>query len=212
VAADRPVSDWLKPVPGRPGNFRSDGVGREKDVDFVPFHRLHQRTYAVYWDLYTQAEWEKKAAEYAAEQERERKLESATVGFVQAGIGQQEANFHQQGEQTWPDRVMGRAGRRGRRWFSFDLPVDPARRMAVVVTYYSDEWRKRTFDILVDGQRVGQQVVEKGGPPRFFDVEYPVPEPLTRNKKTVTVRFQATNGNEIAAVFAVRTIRTDEQK
>jgi len=212
VAADRPVADWLKPVPGQPGDFRSDGVGREKDVDLMPFYRLHRRTYALYWDLYTQPEWEKMAADRASEQERQRKLELATVGFVQPGLREQEANFHQQGEHTWPDRVMGRPGRRGRRWFSFDLPVDPARRVTLVVTYYSDEWRKRTFQILVDGGRVGEQVVEKGGPPRFFDAEYAVPEGLTHDKKTVTVRFQATNGNEIAAVFGVRTIRADEEK
>ena len=47
--------------------------------------------------------------------------------------------------------------------------------MALVVTYYSDEWRKRTFDVLVDGQRVGpSRVIERGGVPHFFDVEYAV--------------------------------------
>jgi len=51
VAAERPVAEWLKPVPDKPGHFRTDGVGRERDVDFVPFYRLHRRTYAVYWDL-----------------------------------------------------------------------------------------------------------------------------------------------------------------
>ena len=66
VAADRPVANWLKPVPGQPGNFRSDGVGQEKDVDFVPFYRLHRRAYALYWDLYTLLEWEKKAKEGVA--------------------------------------------------------------------------------------------------------------------------------------------------
>src|SRR5207253_994005 len=29
VAAERPVSSWLKPVPGRPGAFSTDGVGRD---------------------------------------------------------------------------------------------------------------------------------------------------------------------------------------
>jgi len=61
VAAERPVTEWLKPVPEKSGQFRTDGVGRERDVDFVPFYRLHRRTYGVYWDLYTPAEWEKKA-------------------------------------------------------------------------------------------------------------------------------------------------------
>jgi DUF1680 family protein len=66
VAAERPVAQWLKPVPGKPGQFRTEGVGRERDVDFVPFYRLHRRTYGVYWDLCTPAEWEKKAPESPA--------------------------------------------------------------------------------------------------------------------------------------------------
>jgi len=212
AAAERPVEEWLKPVPDKPGDFRSDGVGREKDVDFMPFYRLHRRTYAVYWDLVTPPEWEKKAAEYAAEQERERKLGVATVGFVQPGEMQSERDFRQQGEQTWPDRVLGRPCRRGRKWFSFDLPVDPTHPMALVVTYYSDEWRKRTFEIQVEGQRVGEQVVEKGGPPRFFDAEYAVPKALLGDKKSVTVRFQSAQGSEIAAIFGIRTIRADAER
>ena len=212
VAAERPVTEWLKPVPDQPGRFRSEGVGREKEVEFVPFYRLHRRTYALYWDLFTQPEWEKKAAELAAERERQRKLEAATVAFAQPGEMQPERDFNQQGEETSADRVMGSPARRGKNWFSFDLPVDPAHPLTLVVTYYSDEWRKRTFDVLIDGQRVGQQVVEKGGPPRFFDVEYAVPAELVRDKQKVTVRFQATNGNEIAAVFGIRTIRADAER
>jgi len=212
VAADRPVAEWLKLVPGKPGDFRSDGVGRDRDVDFIPFYRLHRRTYAIYWDLLTPSEWERKSAEYAAERERQRKLELATVGFVQPGERQSEEGFNQQGEQTRPDRVLGRPCRRGRKWFSFDLPVDPAHPMALVVTYYSDEWQKRSFEVLVDGERVGEQVVEKSSPPRFFDVEYAVPGALIRDKKSVTVRFQATDGNEIAAVFGIRMICADAER
>ena len=51
VAAERPVTEWLKPVAGKSGQFRTDGVGRDGDVNFVPFYRLHRRTYGVYWDL-----------------------------------------------------------------------------------------------------------------------------------------------------------------
>ncbi len=56
VAAERPLAQWLKPAPGKPGCFRTDGVGKERDVDLVPFYRLHRRTYAIYWDLVTPAE------------------------------------------------------------------------------------------------------------------------------------------------------------
>ncbi len=212
VAADRPVTEWLKPLADKPGQFRTDGVGREDDVDFVPFYRLLRRTYGVYWDLFTSAEWDKRAAEIAAERERQRKLEAATVAFAQPGEMQPERDFNYQGEDSSPDRVMGHPCRRGTKWFSFDLPVEPAKPMALVVTYYSDEWRKRTFDVLVDGQRVGEQTVERGGPVRFFDAEYAVPAELVKDKKKVTVRFQATNGNEIAAVFGIRMIRADAER
>lgn len=212
VAADRPVAEWLKPVPGRPGVFRTAGVGRERDVDLVPFYRLHRRTYAVHWDLFTLPEWEAKAKEYATERERLRKLDLATVAFVQPGEMQPERDFGFRGEETQPDRAAGRACRRGTRWFSFEVPVEERRPMALVVTYYQDEWRRRTFDVLVGGVKVGEQVVEKGGVPHFFDVEYPVPAALVRGKGRVTVRFEATGGNEIAGVYGIRTVRSDAER
>ena len=209
VAAEQPLAGWLKPVPGQPGTFRTDGVGRPADVTFKPFYQMPERTYGIYWDLFTPAEWVKKAAEIAAERERQHQLELATVAFVQPGQMQSERDFNEQGEDSSPDRVMGRAARRGRNWFSFDLPVDASHPMALVVTYNSGEWRKRTFDILVDGQRAGQQVVGNEGEPHFFDAEYAIPASLTAGKQKVTVRFQATEGNEIAAVFGIRMIRAD---
>jgi len=209
VAAEQPPADWLKPVPGQPGTFRTDGVGQPTNVTFKPFYELPERTYGIYWDLFTPAEWAKKSADVAAERERQQKLQLATVAFVQPGEMQSERDFNEQGEESSPDRVIGRAARRSRNWFSFDLPVDASHPMALVVTYYSDEWSKRTFDILVDGQKTGDQVVEKGGTPHFFDAEYAIPADLVKDKQKVTVRFQATGGNETAAVFGIRMIRAD---
>jgi len=209
VTGDKNISDWVKPIADKPGDFRTVDVGHDRDMDFVPFYRLHRRTYAVYWDLYTDPEWADRAKQIAAEREQQKKLEEATVAYAQPGEMQTERDFNEQGEDSEPDRVMGRPARRGTKWFSFDLPVDATHPMALVVTYYSDEWRKRTFDILVDGQKIGDQVVEKGGEPHFFDAQYSIPADLVKDKKKITVRFQATNGNEIAAVFGIRTIRAD---
>jgi hypothetical protein len=212
VGAERPVTDWLKPVSDKPGNFRTEGVGKDREVDFVPFYRLHRHTYAVYWDLFTPLEWDQRAAELVAQRERQRKLEAATVGRAQPGEMQAERDANMQGEDTEPIRLQGRAGRHSAKWFSFDLPVDPAHTMALVVTYNNDEWQERKFDILVDGVRVGEQTIERRGPMRFFDVEYPVPADMLRDKKKVTVKFQAASGSEIGTVFGIRMIRADAER
>ena len=212
VAAEQAVEKWLKPVAGKPGTFRTAGVGLTKDIDFVPFYQLPRRRYAIYWDMFTPEEWRKKSEAYAAEQEKQKKLEAATVAFAQPGQMQSERDFAQQGEDTSPLQLQGRYARRGTKWFSFDLPVDPAHPMSTVVTYSNDVRRKCSFNILVDGEKIGEQAMEKRSPEqnvRFFDVEYAIPAELVKDKQKVTVRFEATSGNEISPVFGIRMIRAD---
>ncbi|HUC41383.1 MAG TPA: glycoside hydrolase family 127 protein [Gemmatimonadales bacterium] len=219
VAAEQPLATWLKGVgpPAPPGRFQSDNVGhdpdaaaRVHDVAFVPFFRLHRRTYSTYWDLFTPAEWDAKKAEYAAEAERLRKLEAATVAWLQPGETVFERQFnYQAGEGAVPQRMLGRPGRHGTTWFSYDIPVDPAYPMTLIATYYSGDRRATPadFEIQVDGQRVAAQELRLADPQRFFDVEYPVPAGLVRGKTKVTVRFQAKTGSQIATVFGLRMIR-----
>ena len=47
--AGQPVVEWLKPISGQPGEFRT----RVADVTFRPFYRTHRRTYGIYWPLTT---------------------------------------------------------------------------------------------------------------------------------------------------------------
>jgi uncharacterized protein len=214
VTDEKPVEQWLKPVAGEaPGHYRTDGVGRDRDIDFMPFYRLQRRVYGVYWDLYTTAQWEQRAAEIAAERERQRQLELATVAFALPGNMQSERDFKFRGEEAWLVRDAYRAGRYGRSWFSFDLPVESDHPMALIVTYRDGQRRRdATFEILIDGQRVAEQTLEKGRPARFYDVEYEVPEELIAGKENVTVRFQTEKGNEIGPVFGVRMIRADADR
>ena len=230
IAAEKPVTEWVQPVPDKPGVFRTAGVGRDRDVELVPFYRLHHRAYGVYWNLFTPEEWEQKAARQIAAQERLRKLEAATVAFAQPGEMQPERDFNFQGEDSTPIRVSGklslasstdspgeesvveRPGRRGSKWFSFDLPVDPSRPMVLAVTYNNDEQANRSFEILVDGKKLADQNVDRKSPEevaRFFEVRYPIPAELLKDKQKVTVRFQAAEGSELAGVFGLRMLDAD---
>jgi DUF1680 family protein len=203
VADQQPVENWLKPVADKPATFRTAGVGLKEEVDFVPFYRLPRRQYAIYWDMFTPAEWQKKSEALAAAQERQKKIEAATVAFAQPGP------INPQGEEISTVPTLGRFGLRSSKWFSYDLPVDPAQPVALIVTYSNDARQKCTFDILVEGQKVGEHSAERRSPEQdiiFTDAQYAIPAELVKGKRRVTVRFQATSG-EIPGVFGVRTVR-----
>jgi hypothetical protein len=210
VTADRNVSKWLAQVEGKPGTFMTSGIGRDRDVEFVPFYRLHRRVYGAYWDLLTPTQWEARSAALLAAQAAQRELEAATVAFVQPGQMQAERDFNQQGEGSTPAQFDGRYGRRATGWFSFDLPVEPQHPMVLAVTYNRNERYRRTFDVLVDGVKLAEQTLEGRSPQEksvFFDARYALPESLIAGKQKVTVRFQATGGNEVAAVYGIRMLR-----
>jgi hypothetical protein len=59
--ADRALSDWLKPVEGKPGTFRAT-TAQGKDITLSPFYTLHERRYGLYWDLLTPAQWAQREA------------------------------------------------------------------------------------------------------------------------------------------------------
>jgi uncharacterized protein len=212
VSDDRDPAAWVLPTGGTPIAFRTSGVGRDRDVDLVPFYRLHRRLSAAYWDLFTPAEWEARQAAVRAAEDRQRRLEAATVAFAQPGQMQAERDANLQGGKTTPVQFQRRYGRRAADWFSVDLAVDPAHPLVLVVTYNTDERQARTFDVLVDGTKVGEQAIPRRSPQEkelFFDVEYPVPAEVAAGKDRVTVRFQATGGNEVGAVYSVRIVRAD---
>lgn len=213
ITAEQNVDGWLKPVSGKPGTFRTVNAGLKKDIEFAPFYEMPRRRYAIYWDVFTPTDWANKSAAYQAEEDKEKRLEAATIGFAQPGQMQSERDFAEQGEDTTPVQLQARYGRQGTGWFSYDLPVDPASPAVLIVTYSNDvRGRKGGFDVLVDGTKVGEQTMERRTPEqdvRFFDVKYPLPLDMVKGKQKVTVRFQAREGDVVSGVFGIRTVRAD---
>jgi hypothetical protein len=183
-------------------------------VDLVPFYRLHRRTYSTYWDVFNSEQWQLQQAEYAAEAERLRLLEAATVAYLEPGevVFEREFNY-QAGDNPVAARIDGRPGRRSRSWFSYDVPVEPDHPMTLVVTYNSGDRRgtPALFDILADGSLVQHEQIRLEDPPRFYDVEYPIPPTIIGQKRSVTIRFDASEGSQIATIFALRMIRADAE-
>jgi DUF1680 family protein len=209
VAEGSDPSSWIKPVAGAPVTFRTASVGRPGDVTLYPFYRMHHKRYAVYWDLLNEQQWVEREANYKKELERVRRLEAATIDFVQPNETQPERDHNLQGERTEAGENAGRKWRHARDggWLSFDLKILPDQPVALACSYWGSETGPRNFDILVDGKKIAAQSLQNDKPGEFFDVTYPIPQELTRGKNKITVRFQAQPGNFAGGFYGVRIIR-----
>jgi DUF1680 family protein len=204
----RPLSEWIKQV-GDSLLFRTIGVGRPADIGLIPFFRMHHRRHAVYFDMYTDAEWADRSKEILAREEQTRDLEARTIDVMRIGEMQPERDHNLQGEKTsvgeYRDRKWRLAVDNG--FFSFFLKVDGNSPSDLVVTYWGSESGKKEFDICIDGDRIATQLLERIKPDDFADVEYAVPDSLTRGKERVTVSFVAHRGTTAGRVFGCRMVR-----
>jgi DUF1680 family protein len=220
VAAGRPIDEWVKPDAARAANFRTIAIGRvpsdpEKtwEVPLAPFYRTHRRTYSLYFDVVTPAEFTERVNGIAAESARLKKLEAATVAYIQPGDATREpqVNYQTDPANRQAPRTAGRTSRGGTGWFSYDLPVEPATAMALVVTYQhlqEPPTPSADFQILVDNTPIGtfEMNTKADG---YYDTQYAIPAALVQGKTKVTVKFQATGASRITPVFGVRVIRAE---
>jgi hypothetical protein len=196
----------IAPVAGGPLVFRTSRLGWPADVTLVPFWKAQDIRYTVYWKHYTPAAWEERKIEIAAAEARRRTLESSTIDLVDTGVSDSEKAHGFQGEQATQPDFDGRLGRVTERgWFSYTLRAVPDRPVALVATYRGSAGRRRVFDILVDGQRIATETLPYH-PTELLDIEYAIPETLTRGRQTITVRFQPHAEAATGELFELRTV------
>jgi hypothetical protein len=210
VVNDDDPSAWIEPVPDRPLAFRTVGVGQPEDVTLVPYHMLFGQRYSFYWRIVREGspEHEKLVAEQAARRARR----ARTVDAVEIGVRTSEQEHGMQGENTQAGSHRGRNWRHaaGGGWFSYTLAVLPDEPMILCCTYWGSDTGARTFDVLVDGEKLATETLDRDKPDEFFEVEYPIPAESTRGKEQVTVKFQGHPGNLAGGVFGCEVLKPDK--
>ena len=208
---NKPVDQWVKKVPGKALRFKTAGVGRPEDVSLVPIYKAHHQRFTVYWDLFTEKQWEKVKDGYEERRRKKRELDASTVDVVTPDM-QPERDHNFQGKSSRAGRHAGRAWRHVSPggWFSYDMKVVADEPQALRVTYWGGDGgdKSRTFDIKVDGYTIATQTLKKEKPGEFFDVTYKIPEKFTKNKKKITVRFEPHAGNMGGGMYESRVVRS----
>ncbi len=213
VSETRDFVDRIVPVEGEPLTFRAPDLirGADRELTLIPFFRLHDSRYVVYWPHATP---DQLAADRRARAEAERErlaLEARTIDSVAPGEQQPEADHAFAGEDTEAGLHMGRHWRHARGWFSYELR-DPAREAAVLrVTYYGRD-AGRSFDILMNGVKVATVTLDGSGGDAFYTVDYPVPaEALAKSAGgSLVTRFVAHPGSIAGGVYGGHLLRAAE--
>lgn len=192
------------PVAGAAATFATKGVGRPGDLTFVPFYRQYERRSAVYFREFTEGEWRKEEAAFRAEQARQQDVAARSIDVMHFGEMQPERDHNLESEKSWPVSYRGRNGRdvRSGGYLAFTLKARPGP-LVLQATYWGDD-SNRGFDILVDDVKVASELLKGSAPGRFVDIDYPLPQALTRGKTSLRVRVVPHEGQTAGPLFGAR--------
>ncbi len=91
---------------------------------------------------------------------------------------------------------------------TYELSTNDETDMSLWVRYWGNETScTRTFNILVDGEKVAtESIANKWKKNEFVNVEYVLPNALVAGKKIITVKFETTTGM-VGGLYGVRLLR-----
>lgn len=184
-------------------SYETRGVIRPADLTFVPFYSQYERRSAVYFKRFSEDQWKVEQATFLAEQEHLKDIAARSVDVMHLGEMQPERDHNLVSRTSYPVVYRGRQGRDARAggYFEFTMKTKPGP-LVLMATYWGDE-RGNTFDILVDDVMLASQQLKNNKPGKFFEVEYPVPEALTRGKASIRVKFVPHGRSTAGPVFGV---------
>jgi len=179
-------------------------------LPLIPFFRLHDARYQMYWETTTREGLAVRQEQLAAAERARAAREAATIDWVAPGEQQPEVEHAYQGDDTESGLHNGRHWRHGRQ-FQYTLNARGEKAAILAVTYSGSD-SGRQFDILANNTLVATQdlVGEKIGD--FVEKRYALPGAVLASAPggRVTIRFVA---KKVLAggVFDVRLLRPEAE-
>jgi hypothetical protein len=203
----------VKPDPAvGPMHFRLADVVEpfaSEGLPLMPFFRLHDARYQMYWQLTTKEELAAKKARLAAEERAKALREANTLDRVAPGEQQPEVEHDFAGEKTESGLRNGRRWRRGE-WFQYTLNARGEKAVDLAVTYWGGDVG-RSYDISVNGDLLATETVDNSKPGQLFEKRYSLPAKALFGEANgrITIKFSAKAGLGAGGVYDVRLMKPD---
>jgi DUF1680 family protein len=210
VSDTRNFAGKIRPVSGQALTFTARGLIKGADaasLRLIPFFRLHDSRYMLYWPYSTPRELATSRLAMGAAEAGQRALEAQTIDQVAPGEQQPESDHAYQAEGG--DAGLAPAGRwrHATGWFSYTLNDAKREAKALRLTLSATD-AGRQFDIEVNGTQVAALKLERRDGVQLYshDVALPAGLVAASNGKLV-VRFVARAGSVAGGLYGLRLLR-----
>jgi uncharacterized protein len=201
----------IKPVLNEALTFSFNNLlypAQANELKLIPFYRLHDARYIIYWQISTSEELSQLHAALKQREEEAMALEEITLDKVDTGQQQPESDHNVKFEKSEAGVYKDRHWRHASAWFSYELN-DPGKEAKTLRVTYNGSDTGRNFDILVNKQLLATVKHDGSYGDRFVDVDYPIPaDILAKNTKgKMEVMFKAHENSIAGGVFMVRLLK-----
>jgi len=208
VSANKDLAPQVKTTDKNKLSFTISDItyqDKYKKLNLVPFNTLHNTRYVIYWPYTTPDGLVKMQADTKAKEDAALKLDQITVDKVTAGEQQPESDHGYKFDNSNKGIYKDRHFRNARGWFTYNLKNQMATAKTLRVTY-SVARGNTNFDILVNNTLLTTVELKDAKQGEFFDVDYPLPEPL-KDAKVIEVKFAAKTNAQTANIYDVRLLK-----
>jgi DUF1680 family protein len=211
VSDTRDFMQRFRPVAGRPLTFTAPGLvqgGAGGDPEFIPFYRLHDARYMLYWQYATPANLAVLQTQAGQNEAARLALDARTIDQVAPGEQQPESDHAFRGEGADAGLNQGRHWRHATGWFSYVL-TDAKKEARTLRLTYARRDAGRRFDIRINGHLLAEVKLDGGATatqPEFYTSDYEIPADWLAGEK-LTVRFEARDGSLAGGLYGLRLLR-----
>lgn len=207
VTENRDIVEKFKRVPGDKLRFEApELIGNTlAPLELVPFFRVHDTRYMLYWQLTSKSELKAIKSAQKADETARMKLAEQTVDWVAVGQQQPEAEHDFKGKGTEAGVHRGRHWRHASGWFSYALtnPNGEAQQLRLTL---SKEDSGRRFKILLNGYVIDTYTTKHYDAPGFYQLNYPIPETI-RDNPVIEFRIEALPNSMAGGLYEVRLLK-----
>lgn len=175
----------IQSVEGKPLTFVMNGLYPAKygQTELIPFFRLHESRYILYWPLLSSEQLQQRQTELAKQEELQAHLNAITADYVICGEQQPESDHFIQAEESKTGLFSGRHWRETLKEFSYQLKNSMGEARVLRLTICGRESAGRACILWINGEKVADVKIPRDTKDPVLVLEYNLTGKMTNDKQ-----------------------------